>query len=191
MSSRALFRPSNCRALAWPSASLTEATTFPPPTSNARFTQPAAPADQFRAASGSRTHASCTEVWCRGWRRHALFVQPCCRIQNLVHAGIAKRRTASVYLKQRVDIGMLRERKSGREMLFVHPQLLTLITGRTPGSLASGLVGDDRGPDRRLVIADAPYIWTAVADSRRSPVRRRVKQRPASGTQGLQSKAFG
>ncbi|MGI9204980.1 MAG: protein adenylyltransferase Fic, partial [Woeseiaceae bacterium] len=45
----------------------------------------------------------------------ALFKQPYCRINNLVTAGVAKRQTASVYLKQLCDIGVLKEHKSGRE----------------------------------------------------------------------------
>ena len=59
----------------------------------------------------------------------ALFKQPYCRINNLVSAGVAKRQTASVYLKQLADIGVLREVKSGRETLFVHPKYIELLTG--------------------------------------------------------------
>jgi Fic family protein len=59
----------------------------------------------------------------------ALFRQPYCRINNLVAAGIAKRQTASVYLKQLCDIGVLREHKSGRETLFIHPKYIELLTG--------------------------------------------------------------
>jgi Fic family protein len=58
-----------------------------------------------------------------------LFKQPYCRIANLVDAGIAKRQTASVYLKQLCDIGILREIRSGRETLFVHPKYIELLTG--------------------------------------------------------------
>lgn len=58
-----------------------------------------------------------------------LFKQPYCRIQNLVDAGIAKRQTASVYLKQLCDIGILKEVKSGRENIFVHPKYIELLTG--------------------------------------------------------------
>ena len=58
----------------------------------------------------------------------ALFVQPYCRIQNLVDAGIAKRQTASVYLKQLADLGMLVEVKVGREKLFLHPHFVRLLT---------------------------------------------------------------
>ena len=58
-----------------------------------------------------------------------LFKQPYCRIGNLVDAGIAKRQTASVYLKQLCKIGILREIKSGRESLFVHPKYIELLTG--------------------------------------------------------------
>lgn len=49
-----------------------------------------------------------------------LFVQPYCRIQNLVQAGVAKRETASVYLRKLVEIGMLSEIKVGRDKLFLH-----------------------------------------------------------------------
>jgi Fic family protein len=57
-----------------------------------------------------------------------LFAQPYCRIQNLVDAGVAKRQTASVYLKQLVEIGMLSETKVGREKLFIHSNFLRLLT---------------------------------------------------------------
>ena len=58
-----------------------------------------------------------------------LFQQPYCRIANVVDAGLAKRQTASVYLKQLVDLGILKEVKSGRETLFVHPKYVELLTG--------------------------------------------------------------
>jgi len=58
-----------------------------------------------------------------------LFQQPYCRIANLVDTDIAKRQTASVYLKQLCDIGVLREVRSGRETLFVHPKYIELLTG--------------------------------------------------------------
>jgi Fic family protein len=58
-----------------------------------------------------------------------LFKQPYCRISNLVDAGIAKRQTASVYLKQLCDLGILREIKSGRENIFVHPKYIELLSG--------------------------------------------------------------
>jgi Fic family protein len=56
-----------------------------------------------------------------------VFTQPYCRIQNVVSAGIAKRQTASVYLKSLVEIGVLREIAAGREKLFLHPKLLDLL----------------------------------------------------------------
>lgn len=58
-----------------------------------------------------------------------LFKQPYCRIGNLVDNGIAKRQTASVYLKNLCDLGVLREVKSGRENIFVHPKYIELLTG--------------------------------------------------------------
>ncbi len=57
-----------------------------------------------------------------------LFVQPYCRIQNVVGAGLAKRQTASEYLQQLVAIGMLSEIKVGREKLFLHPNFVRLLT---------------------------------------------------------------
>ena len=57
-----------------------------------------------------------------------IFEQPYCRIANLVKAGIAKRQTASVYLKQLVKIGILEEVKDGREKLYTHPKFLKLLT---------------------------------------------------------------
>ncbi|MDT0594669.1 protein adenylyltransferase Fic [Glaciecola petra] len=57
-----------------------------------------------------------------------IFEQPYCRIANLVDKDIAKRQTASVYLKQLVDIGVLRELNKGKEKLFVHPKLMQLMT---------------------------------------------------------------
>jgi Fic family protein len=58
-----------------------------------------------------------------------LFKQPYCRISNVVDAGLAKRQTASVYLKSLAEIGVLRELNAGRESLFVHPKYIELLTG--------------------------------------------------------------
>lgn len=58
-----------------------------------------------------------------------LFRQPYCRIHNLVDNGIAKRQTASVYLKSLCELGILREIKSGRENIFVHPKYIELLSG--------------------------------------------------------------
>lgn len=57
-----------------------------------------------------------------------IFVQPYCRIGNVVDAGIAQRQTASVYLKDLCEIGVLKEVKAGREKLFINPRLMTLLT---------------------------------------------------------------
>jgi len=56
-----------------------------------------------------------------------LFNQPYCRIANLTDAGIAKRQTASLYLRQMEDKGMLRSLKIGKEKLFVNPRYLSLL----------------------------------------------------------------
>lgn len=57
-----------------------------------------------------------------------IFEQPYCRISNLIAQGIAKRQTASVYLKQLCEIGVLHEVAVGREKLYVHPKLIHLMT---------------------------------------------------------------
>jgi Fic family protein len=69
-----------------------------------------------------------------------IFTQPYSRISNVVDAGLAKRQTASVYLKQLTDIGVLREYKAGRDKLFIHPALIRLLTteGNPPYAYADG-----------------------------------------------------
>ena len=57
-----------------------------------------------------------------------IFELPYCRIANLTEAGIAKRQTASQYLKQLVDIGVLVENAEAKEKLFIHPKLMQLLT---------------------------------------------------------------
>jgi Fic family protein len=57
-----------------------------------------------------------------------IFKLPYCRISNLVEDGIAKRQTASVYLKQLVEAGVLVEAETTKEKLFIHPRLLRLLT---------------------------------------------------------------
>jgi len=57
-----------------------------------------------------------------------IFTQPYCRINNLVKLDIAQRQTASQYLKQLVEIGVLKELSVGKEKLFVHPKLMKLVT---------------------------------------------------------------
>lgn len=57
-----------------------------------------------------------------------IFEQPYCRISDVVERDIAKRQTASTYLKQLVSIGVLREMQAGKEKLFVNPRLVDLMT---------------------------------------------------------------
>jgi len=57
-----------------------------------------------------------------------IFEQPYCRIANLVENNIAKRQTASTYLKQLCEVGVLKEMQVGKEKLFVHPKLIKLMT---------------------------------------------------------------
>ena len=58
----------------------------------------------------------------------AVFEFPYCRIGNLTEKGIAKRQTASVYLKELVRIGVLEVREAGKERLFINARLMHLLT---------------------------------------------------------------
>ena len=69
-----------------------------------------------------------------------IFTMPYCRIGNVVERGIAKRQSASVYLKMLVEIGMLREEKVGRDKLFLHRKYLDLLASDE----------HDFGPYRRI-----------------------------------------
>jgi Fic family protein len=57
-----------------------------------------------------------------------VFVRPYCRITHVVESGLAKRQSASVYLKQLAAIGILREHKIGREKIFLNPAFIDLLT---------------------------------------------------------------
>ncbi|MEZ6195864.1 MAG: Fic family protein [Planctomycetota bacterium] len=56
-----------------------------------------------------------------------LFTQPYCRISHLVDSGIAKRQTASTYLRKLTDIGFMTEEVAGRDKLFVNRRLLQVL----------------------------------------------------------------
>ncbi|MBI2810845.1 MAG: Fic family protein [Candidatus Melainabacteria bacterium] len=56
-----------------------------------------------------------------------LFFHPYCKIRFLEDAGIAKRQTASQYLKQLEQIGLLRSLKIGRETYYIHDAFLKLL----------------------------------------------------------------
>ena len=60
-----------------------------------------------------------------------IFVNPYCRIRDVVEADIAKRQTAAIYLKALAAEDILEEIKAGRENLYINPPLLTLLSGRT------------------------------------------------------------
>lgn len=57
-----------------------------------------------------------------------IFELPYCRISSLTEAGIAKRQTASQYLKQLAELGVLKEAAISKEKLFIHPKLMQLLT---------------------------------------------------------------
>lgn len=56
-----------------------------------------------------------------------LFMQPYCRIGTIVDRGIAKRQTASTYLAELVQLGVLEEEKVGRDKIFLHRKYLDVL----------------------------------------------------------------
>ena len=69
---------------------------------------------------------------CRRLRepRQLIFVNPYCRIRDVVEADIAKRQTAAVYLRALAAEDVLKEIKVGRENLYINPPLLALLSER-------------------------------------------------------------
>jgi hypothetical protein len=65
----------------------------------------------------------------------AIFVQPYVKIEHLVRAGIAERRTASKYLKQLEELGVLESYKAWRETIYLNTRLMEVI--REPESGAA------------------------------------------------------
>ena len=59
-----------------------------------------------------------------------LFVQPYIRIADVMDAGLAKRQTASMWLSQLVDAGILEELKVGRSKVFLNTDALAILTRR-------------------------------------------------------------
>ena len=57
-----------------------------------------------------------------------IFDLPYCRIASVIDVGIAKRQTASIYLNQLVEIGVLTEVGVSKEKLFLHPKFMKLLT---------------------------------------------------------------
>lgn len=56
-----------------------------------------------------------------------IFLRPYCRISDVIDTKLVERQTASRYLKQLAEIGVLEEKAVGREKLFLHPKLLKLL----------------------------------------------------------------
>jgi Fic family protein len=57
-----------------------------------------------------------------------LYRQPYCKISMLEKAGIAKRQTASIYLKELEGIDLLRSIKIGRDIYYINDDFLNLLT---------------------------------------------------------------
>jgi Fic family protein len=57
----------------------------------------------------------------------AIFKQPYCKIKFIVDAGIAQRLTASRYLKELEEIGILSSKKIGKEKLYINVKFYNLL----------------------------------------------------------------
>jgi Fic family protein len=57
-----------------------------------------------------------------------IFRSPYCKIKTLEESGIAKRQTASQYLKQLESIGILRSFRAGRDTYYINDSLLKTLT---------------------------------------------------------------
>ena len=56
-----------------------------------------------------------------------LFTQPYCRVTDLVKHDVASRNTASRYLRELAEGGVLEQRKEGREILYINNKFLELL----------------------------------------------------------------
>ena len=56
-----------------------------------------------------------------------VFQQPYCRIQSVEKAGLAKRETASAYLKELEWVGILRGVMIGREKYYLNDRLFSVL----------------------------------------------------------------
>ncbi|NDH09159.1 MAG: Fic family protein [Gammaproteobacteria bacterium] len=56
-----------------------------------------------------------------------LFVQPYCRISNVVDTGIVKRQTAAEYLQKFVSEGILKEIAIGREKIYINTRFMQIL----------------------------------------------------------------
>ncbi len=82
--------------------------------------------DQLMADTVDRVRTRLPKIYSRELVE-VIFTQPYCRIANLVELDIAKRETASNYLKRLRAEGLLEERKVGREKLFINTALVDLL----------------------------------------------------------------
>jgi hypothetical protein len=56
-----------------------------------------------------------------------LFVQPYCRVTDLVQNNITSRNTASRYLRELAGDKVLETRKEGREILYINTKFMDLL----------------------------------------------------------------
>jgi len=57
-----------------------------------------------------------------------LFVNPYCKVKNVVDVGIAKRKTAVSYLDECENVGILKKQRVWKENIYINAKLLDLIS---------------------------------------------------------------
>jgi len=85
---------------------------------------PEIPSNKFPLLPPELEHVETRSILKACIKVRAAIAELKCRIDNLVERGVAKRQTASIYLKQLVSIGILKEMEVGREKLYINTRLL-------------------------------------------------------------------
>lgn len=68
------------------------------------------------------------ELACYKWELiELIFRQPYCKIEFVIEAGLAKRLTASRYLKELADFGILTVERIGREAIYRNTAFFDLL----------------------------------------------------------------
>ncbi|MEN8135919.1 MAG: Helicase associated domain protein [Thermodesulfobacteriota bacterium] len=76
-----------------------------------------------------------------------LFEQPYCKVKFLVANDIAQRQQASKYLQALENVGILKQKKVGREKLYLNTKLFELLSNTSP---LNGKVDDDDNGEEEL-----------------------------------------
>jgi Fic family protein len=81
---------------------------------------------QLIQETGKKVHQTLPNIYSKDLIE-TLFRSPYCKIKFLEEAGIAKRQTASTYLRQLEQAGILRGMKAGRDIYYVNDAFLKIL----------------------------------------------------------------